>query len=365
MNRILISVSCAAAIVAAAAFFLLDDQLSLAQGRDIRPPAVDLAIANSFRVPAADEKTQSIVKSANTFLSRLSASQRDAAVFPFDDNLQRSNWSNLPHGIVQRRGVMLGDLSEEQRASLDALLAEFMSEEGVRNIVYQLLGEDSLGDGNGRVSFGSEYFFAAFLGEPSASDPWMFQFGGHHLAINATVFGPEVSFAPMLTGGQPLHVRYRGNDVYTTQRETAAAQAFMDSLSQAQEDRAVRGNRAINLLLGPGKDGTVIAPEGIKGSDLTTEQKALLLDVIRARLGFINENDFMAKFATIAAEIDETYFGWWGAQHTLGAAYFRVTGPSLTLEYAPQGLGGDTTDHAHNMYREPGNDYGKAWIGAQ
>ena len=65
------------------------------------------------------------------------------------------------------------------------------------------------------------------------------------------------------------------------------------------------------------------------------------------------------------AGIDETWFGWWGPTDILGAAYFHVVGPSIAMEYAPQVLGGDPTDHAHNMYRDPQNDYGALWISAQ
>jgi hypothetical protein len=222
-----------------------------------------------------------------------------------------------------------------------------------------------LGNGGGRIRYGSDYYYAAFLGEPSSSQPWMFQFGGHHLAINVTVFGPNISFSPMLTGGQPLNITYDGEAVYITRPETAAAQAFVDSLTDDQRETAILGNQSITLLLGPGKYGTTLAPEGIKGSNLTNEQKSLLLDIVEARLGFINDDDFSAKIKTVRRELDDTYFAWWGPVGTLGAAYFRVTAPSLVMEYAPQQRGGDPTEHAHNMYREPQNDYGLAWIGSR
>ena len=212
------------------------------------------------------------------------------------------------------------------------------------------------------MKYGSEFYCVAFLGTPSTNEPWMFQFGGHHLAINVTVFGPGVSFSPMLTGGQPLHMSHEGEDIFIARKEVVAAQAFMDSLTGAQKQVAVRGDRAIGMQLGPGQYGTVVDPEGIEGSDLTSVQRARLLDVITARLGFINGDDFAAKMETVAAEIDDTYFGWWGPQDALGAAYFRVTGPSLVLEYSPQN-GADGPGHAHSIYRNPRNDYGSAWIG--
>ena len=367
MKRVSVYLLGAAVIVAAtlACMFLRPD-IAARVFFGTGPSPVEMNLRHAHDVPAADGKTAAIVAAANLFLDSLDDNQRQAATYRFSDNAQRSNWSNFPEGMVPRGGVKLGVLSESQRANLDKLLGELLSEDGVKNVAHQLAAEDMLipGDVSGVLKYGSEYFYAAFLGEPSTTKPWMFQFGGHHLAINATVFGPDVSFSPMLTGGQPLHLRLDGDDIFITQRETAAAQAFMNSLADEQKEQAVRAERPIDLLLGPGKYGATVAPEGIKGSELTAMQRTLLLYVIEARLGFMNDDDHAEKMKTVVAEIEDTYFGWWGRQGVPGAAYFRVTSPSLVLEYAPQN-GEDTVDHAHSMYRELDNDYGSAWIGAE
>jgi hypothetical protein len=75
----------------------------------------------------------------------------------------------------------------------------------------------------------------------------------------------------------------------------------------------------------------------------------------------LNEDDLAATMAPIEATLDETAFGWWGPTEPLGAAYFRVTGPHVVIEFSPQSNDGDATNHAHNMYRDPTNDYGAAW----
>ena len=367
MKRVLIYLLGAVAAVAAFFVFLLfrpDIGTRIFFGVD--PSPVEISLKRTYDVPSADRKTEAIVAAARLFLDSLDDGQRQAATYRFTDNAQRSKWSNFPEGMVPRGGVKLGVLSASQRANLDNLLWELLSKEGVQNITYQLATEDLLvsGDLFGVMKYGSAHFYAAFLGEPSTTEPWMFQFGGHHLAINATVFGPNVSFSPMLTGGQPLHLRLDGDDIFIVQRETAAAQAFMDSLADEQKRQAVRAEQPIDLLLGPGKHGVTVAPEGIRGSELTAEQRTLLLDVIEARLGFMNNDDFAEKMKTVVAEIEDTYFGWWGQQGVLGTAYFRVTSPSIVLEYAVQN-GEDTVDHAHSMYRELDNDYGSAWIGAE
>lgn len=335
-----------------------------AQG-GLQTPPVAITVLEDIPVPQADAQSLAITDAALAFLATLSDEQRAAAVFDFADNTQRANWSNFPDGPVVRKGVMRGDMTDTQLAALEGLLKTVMSDEGYRNIALQLAAEDALGNGFGGPNFGSPYYYVSFLGTPAADTPWMLQFGGHHLAINVTVVGPDLSFSPLLTGGEPLRINFEDQDVYITEAETAAAQAFMDSLDAAQKQQAIRGSRPINLVLGPGAFDTQVAPEGIRGGDLDAGQRQLLLDVIAARLGFINADDFAAKMAVVDAELDDTYFGWWGPEGTLGAAYFRVTGPSVVLEYAPQDQDGDNTDHAHNMYRDPQNDYGVAWIAAK
>ena len=367
MKRVLIFLLGAMIVVAAVftyLFFNPDFATRIFLGA--APSPVEMDLKRAYQVPEADEKTIAVVAAANLFLDSLDDNQRQEATYPFTDNLQRANWSNFPEGMVPRGGVKLGSLSELQRVNLDTLLGELLSEDGVKNITYQLAAEDMLvsDDLFGVTKYGSEYFYVAFLGELSTTKPWMFQFGGHHLAINATVFGPNISFSPMLTGGQPLHLSLDGEDIFIIQRETEAAQAFMESLTNDQREQVVRAEQPIGLLLGPGKYGVTVAPEGIKGSELTAMQRTLLLDVIDARLGFMNNDDYAEKMKTVVAEIEDTHFGWWGQQGELGETYFRVTSPSLVLEYSLRNDDG-TLDHSHNMYRELDNDYGSAWIRAE
>ena len=328
---------------------------------------VDLKLAQTIEVGPADEKAEAIVTAATAFLATLSDEQRKAATYEFNDNTQRALWSNFPTSFVARGGIMRKDLNATQLAALDALLNEVMSADGARNARLQMAADDTLVGGNGgpAADFGSGFYYVAFLGEPSTASPWMFQFGGHHLALNVTLVGAKASFSPMLTGGQPLTVEFEGQKVYITRKEVEAAEAFLASLTPEQKAQAIRGDEAINILLGPGEYGTTLAPEGVKGADLTDAQQTLLLAVIEARVGQFNARDAAAKMAQVRNGIGDTYFGWWGPVEPFGAAYFRIAGPRIALEYGPQSLGGDATEHAHNMYRDPTNDYGAGWVAAK
>ena len=48
------------------------------------------------------------------------------------------------------------------------------------------------------------------------------------------------------------------------------------------------------------------------------------------------------------------FFAWSGPTTAGSAAYFRIQGPTLHIEYAPQG----GVNHIHTIYRDPTNDYG-------
>ena len=73
-----------------------------------------------------------------------------------------------------------------------------------------------------------------------------------------------------------------------------------------------------------------------------------------------------AIYSEIAAELDATWFAWSGpttvtSGHNI-TAYYRIQGPHVVIEYAPQSLGGDPSLQVHTMYRDPTNDYGRRLI---
>jgi hypothetical protein len=99
---------------------------------------------------------------------------------------------------------------------------------------------------------------------------------------------------------------------------------------------------------------------------MTEHQRAMLLDVISEWAGIIHESAATARMAQLKADINETWFAWSGPTTVaLGkniTAYYRIQGPHLVIEYAPQTLGGDPGLHVHTMYRDPTNDYGKGLL---
>ncbi len=191
----------------------------------------------------------------------------------------------------------------------------------------------------------------------------MLQFGGHHLALNITIDGERGILTPTLTGAQPSLYTLNGKTVRPLGQESDKAIALLNALDENQRKQAILSYRLADLVLGPGQDGKTIQPEGLKASNMNDKQRAMLVDLIAEWAGIVHESAAAARMAQLKADINETWFAWSGpVTVTPGnniAAYYRIQGPHLVIEYAPQGMGGDPSLHVHTMYRDPTNDYGR------
>jgi len=312
--------------------------------------------------PAAPPVEQ-IAAAANHFLQSLDDNQRARVAYAFDDNEQRRRWSNLPTTFVKRGGLRLGDLTKSQRAAAMALLAAALSPAGYEKAIEIMQGDEMLRQGGDRDNgmFGRDNYYISFLGEPSTAKPWMIQFGGHHLALNITLAGDHTTLAPSHTGSQPATYQFEGKTVRPLGHETDKAIDLLSSLDEAQRKQAILGFEMRDLVLGPGHDGQMIQPEGVKGSALNDKQQAMLLDLVSEWTGIMPHQAAKAKLDEIKGHMTDTWFAWSGPTEKGKAAYFRIQGPTVFIEYAPQRLGGDPTMHLHTIYRDPTNDYGKKW----
>jgi hypothetical protein len=144
-------------------------------------------------------------------------------------------------------------------------------------------------------------------------------------------------------------------------RETDKAFALLNSLDEPQRKQAILGFQVRDLVLGPGRDGQMIQPEGIKGTDLNEKQREMLLDLASEWSSIAHEAVAKAKMEEMRKNIAETWFAWSGPMDKAGLAYFRIQGPTVIIEYAPQGRGDDAMMHIHTIYRDPTNDYGAKW----
>jgi hypothetical protein len=310
--------------------------------------------------------TSKIVASANGFLSSLDDGQRSKVLFDFNDAAQRVKWSNLPTTMVPRAGLKMGDLSAPQRRAAMDLLASMLSKRGYEKVLAIVEGDEVLkgaGSGRGSPMFGRDLYYISILGRPSATDPWMLQFGGHHLALNITMVGRDGILTPSHTAAQPAKYTVDGKTVRPLGAENDKAFALINALDEGQRKHAILNYKVADLVLGPGKDGKTIQPEGIQCSAMNASQQAMLLDLVAEWAGIVHEQAAAVRMAEIKENMSATWFAWSGPTTNGMPAYYRIQGPTLVIEYAPQPLGGDPTMHIHTIYRDPTNDYGKKSVG--
>jgi hypothetical protein len=330
--------------------------------RSASPPA------SSSGSPAG--ATSRIVASAQALLATLDDAGKAKVQFPFEGP-QKTRWSNLPSPMFQREGLRLADLTQPQRAAVMTLLSTALSPDGYRKVTEIMRGDEVLknnqaargaGRGGGRgagPAFGEAEYYVAFLGAPSATAPWILQFGGHHLAINLTLGGAQASMTPSLPAAQPASYTWEGRTIRPLGNENDKAFALVNALDAGQRAQAVLNYRVADLVLPPGQDGKTIQPEGIRASALSSAQQTMLVDLVREWTGIVTGAFAEPRIAEIRANLPQTYFAWSGPTTNGSAAYFRIQGPTLVIEYAPQQ---DSVDHIHTIYRDPTNDYGAKFV---
>jgi len=339
--------------------------MSINTARALRALALILLSVTSA---IAQTATTRMVSAAKAFLSTLDAKQRQTVLFAFDDAKQRQRWSNLPTSFVARSGISLKDMNPAQRSATLALVSSALSPRGFEKVQQIIEGDEVLkSKEHNNPLFGKDLYYISILGTPSERDPWMLQFGGHHLALNITVAGERGVLTPTLTGAQPALYTMNGQTVRPLGPESDKAFALLNALDESERKQAILSYRLADLVLGPGQDGKTIQPEGLKASAMDERQRAMLLDLISEWAGIIHESAAATRMAEIKAGLNDTWFAWSGpitvSPGSNITAYYRIQGPNVVIEYAPQRLGGDPAMHVHTMYRDPTNDYGRRFTG--
>lgn len=312
--------------------------------------------SNTDVAVAGDDKvTEKAVAKAKAFLDSLDAGQRGKVLFDYE-SAKKPSWSNLPVTMVARNGLPLGNLTKPQRAAALETVAAVLSKEGYQKVIDIMNADDQIiKDKENKMKFGTENFYIALFGTPSTTKPWMLQFGGHHLGINVTMVGKKAVLTPTHTGTQPDSFTRAGKTVRPLGPENDLAFKLVNMLDADHKKLAVLGAKPKNLVLGPGQDGKTIEPEGLKCSTFNKDQRATLMELIEAWVNILPKDAAASRMAAIKEKIDDTHFVWYGPTTNGSAAYYRIQGPTLLVEYAPQG----GTNHIHTIIRDPSNDYGK------
>jgi hypothetical protein len=211
------------------------------------------------------------------------------------------------------------------------------------------------------------------MGTPSATEPWGWQFDGHHAIVNYFVLGDQVVMSPFFAGSEPVRAtsgKYRGTAVL--QDEQNKGLAFVNGLTAAQRGRAIlRSAKTGDLNLTEAwKDNVVLDYAGLPATALTPAQRAQLVDLVSQYVGNMDDGHARVKMDEVRAHLDRTWFAWIGPTAPDSVFYYRIHSPVVLIEFDHQRPVGTrhlvddeslpTRQHIHTVVRTPnGNDYGK------
>ena len=335
-------------------------------------------IPDLFALRPEGAPTLAMIEAVNALMSRLSPEQKKSCCFPVDSNQWR-HWQNTEL-YVENYGLRLDEVPQSLRDAVMNVLRASMSQHGYELSRDVMRLNQFLGDivGGPAVLGEWSYIFCLF-GEPSASEPWGWQFFGHHLVLNCFVIGEQMVLTPAFWGAEPNyadHGPFKGIRLF--QDEERAGLTLMRSFSAEQQQRAIvyhsmmggdlpegRRHFADNLHLGGAfQDNRVVPYEGLKGTELSSVQQRDLMDLVDKYLMSLPPGPRSARISEVERHMADTHFCWIGGFSETSPFYYRVQSPVIFIEFdhhAGVFLTNERPEkfHVHTIVRTPnGNDYG-------
>ena len=324
-----------------------------------------------FQISPSGVSTEPVRNAAERFITSLNNEQLAKTMFPVDD-IQWRKWMN--QHFYFRQGISLQEMSETQRDLAFGLMRASLSTRGfelTRNVMRlnEVLGE-LIDD---PIFLGEWLYHITIMGIPSATEPWGWQFSGHHAIVNFFVLGDQVVMTPLFLGSEPVGAtsgKYKG--VVVLQEEQKEGLDMVRALPGAQQQKAIlnfskTGN---NNLTEAFKDNVVLDFAGIRAKDLEDPARRRLRDLAQLYVSNMDDGHARVKMSEVEKHIENTWFAWIGGTQDDSVFYYRIQSPVILIEFdhqRPANLAKfakdpnvPTRQHIHCVVRTPnGNDYGK------
>lgn len=336
-------------------------------------------IADLYALADEGAPTERMVAAARHLLSVLTG--EEAALLRQDvqsENWRR--WSN-PELYVNRLGLRLDEARREVAIAILGVLQASMSETGYEKARNCMRMNHFLGQVVNAPKVMNEYSYNFMLfGEPSSTEPWGWNFYGHHLCLNCFVLQRQMVISPTFLGAEPNVIDegpWKGLTIFTDEetkgldlmRSLPAPVREVAQVYKQMKDPAMpdwRWHPADQRHLGGAfHDNRVIPYEGVRASEFTPEQKKRLLDVAEIFLSYLPPDPLRARMAEIERQLPETRFAWIGGYGDDDPFYYKIHSPVVMIEFDHHSGVFLTNQepwkcHIHTVVRTPnGNDYGK------
>lgn len=299
---------------------------------------------------------------ADEFINSLSLSQKQKAVVEFNDP-DRTRWHYFPSAMYEREGISLKELNSIQKELVHKLLQSYLSKEGYTKTTDVIEVEEILENLTGSTTTRDpELYYIAFYGKPSGEKPWGWSLEGHHLSLNFTIDGDNITYVPIFYGANPAVVNsgpHKGRRFLRDEEDIALK--LINSFSGNQQLKAIFSTSALrDIVSGNESQIDPIKTEGIPMTEMDDEQQMILFDLIREYISSMPKELAEVRMQNIRSEEKQNiYFAWAGATKLKEPHYYRVQGKTFLIELDNTQ---NNANHIHSVWRDFDGDFGRNLI---
>jgi Protein of unknown function (DUF3500) len=323
-----------------------------------------VAYVRQANEPAGSKMTNA----ADKLLASLTADQKAKATFDFDDK-ERLNWDFVPLQDAKkkstRKGIPLEEMTAEQKAAAQALLAAGTSSDGYAKATTIMSLEAILHEleKGGRMVRNPEWYFFTIFGTPSKTGKWGWRVEGHHLSLNFAVDGGKVIAAtPAFFGANPASVMQEPRKGLRTlpEADDLAGELFK-SLDENQKKAAYQEKEFPEIKSHTTKDPQVGAPRGLAAAKMTPKQRGLLLKLLQAYATRMPSDVAEVEMSEVnKAGVEQIFFAYNGGVEPGKKHTYWVQGPTFVIQFlnVQDDSARNPANHIHSVWRNTKGDFG-------
>jgi hypothetical protein len=297
---------------------------------------------------------------ALALLNSLDAAQKAAISYSYHDG-ERIFWYYPP---LNRHGLALRDMSEEQRGLAYALMATGLTEDSNRQAQLIIEHEAVLGpleEEQGQVTFRRDallYSWTIFGDPGSDAEPWGWRVEGHHVSLHYSVWGDRVlSVTPFFFGANPAEVRKgpkQGLRILGTSQDIALE--LMESLDAGQKSRAIIYDEApADIITFNSSKASLPKEEGLPATAMSGTQREMLMALASEYVTRIRSDLAEDKLNALRqGGLEKIHLAWGGPVDRTQPHYYRLHGGDFVVEYDNRQNG---ANHIHSVLRDVNNDF--------
>ncbi len=297
---------------------------------------------------------------ALALLNSLDASQKAAISYSYHDG-ERIFWYYPP---MNRHGLMLRDMSEDQRGLAYALMATGLTEDSNRKARLIIEHEDVLGpleQERGSVTFLRDPLWYAWtiFGDPASDvEPWGWRVEGHHVSLHYSIWGDRVlSVTPFFFGANPAEVRKgpkEGLRILGASQDIALE--LMESLDAGQKGRAIIYDEApADIITFNSSKASLPKEEGLTATAMSGTQREMLMALASEYVGRVRGDLAEERLDALRqGGLEKIHLAWGGPVDRTQPHYYRLHGGDFVVEYDNRQ---DGANHIHSVLRDVNNDF--------